>query len=111
MPMFVGTRLHRLRRAAEGAPGGRGPGMLSGLRQKRPGTPLRRLLLYGFIRRLAHVLFRLVHRVRVYGHARIPASGPLLLVCNHQSNLDPPAVGSSVAVRHLEFMAKEELFS
>ena len=85
--------------------------MLNRLRQKRPGTPLRRLLMYDVIRRLAHALFVLFYRIRVYGHRRIPASGPLLLVCNHQSNLDPPAVSSSISSRHLEFLAKEGLFT
>ncbi len=85
--------------------------MFSRLREKRPGTPLRRLLLYAFIRWFVHVLFRLFYRVRIYGHGRIPISGALLLVSNHQSNLDPPAVSSSISSRHLEFLAKEELFT
>ena len=82
-----------------------------GLRDKRPGTPIPRLLLYGVIRWLAHVAFVLLYRIRVQGHERIPRSGPVLLVCNHQSNLDPPAVSSSISSRHVEFLAKEELFT
>jgi 1-acyl-sn-glycerol-3-phosphate acyltransferase len=67
--------------------------------------------LYGFVRWLAHVAFVIAYRVRISGHARIPRAGALLLVCNHQSNLDPPAVASSISSRHIEFLAKEELFS
>lgn len=85
--------------------------MFSRLRQKRHGTPLSRLLLYAFIRWLVHVLFVIFYRIRIHGQERIPATGAVLLVSNHQSNLDPPAVASSVRVRHLEFLAKEELFT
>ncbi len=78
--------------------------------RKRPGTPWRRMLLYGFVRRLARLVYLLVYRLRAHGRDSVPRSGPVLLVCNHQSNLDPPAVGCSVRVRHIEFLAKEELF-
>lgn len=77
---------------------------------KRPGTPLWRLALYACVRDLTRLLYIILYRVRVRGHGNIPVSGPVLLVCNHQSNLDPPAVGCTVRSRHIEFLAKEELF-
>lgn len=49
-------------------------------------------------------------RMRVSGREHLPASGPLLLVCNHVSQKDPPLVGVACASRVLHYMAKEELF-
>lgn len=43
------------------------------------------------------------------GLRNIPASGPLLIVSNHQSNMDPPVVARSVT-RRTRFLAKAELF-
>jgi 1-acyl-sn-glycerol-3-phosphate acyltransferase len=52
----------------------------------------------------------LVFRLEVRGQAHVPASGPLLLVSNHVSLLDPPFVGAA-SPRELHFLAKEELFT
>ncbi len=54
------------------------------------------------------VLFFFV-RFRVEGQENIPASGALLVVCNHLGVADPPILGVSLKRRAL-FMAKEELF-
>lgn len=40
---------------------------------------------------------------------RVPVDGPLVIACNHQSNLDPPLVGSGLR-RSCHFFAKRELF-
>ncbi len=53
---------------------------------------------------------RLLFRLEVHGREHVPAEGPLLLVSNHVSVLDPPFVGAA-APRELDFMAKEELFT
>jgi 1-acyl-sn-glycerol-3-phosphate acyltransferase len=47
--------------------------------------------------------------IQVIGRPNIPKRGPVLIACNHLSELDPPAVGCA-ARRHLRFFAKEELF-
>jgi 1-acyl-sn-glycerol-3-phosphate acyltransferase len=49
-------------------------------------------------------------RWRVTGRERIPMQGPLIVVCNHLNNADPPIVGAGIARRRLRFMAKIELF-
>jgi len=46
----------------------------------------------------------------VYGLENVPDNGPLLLVCNHQSYLDPLFCGSRVK-RNLCFMARDSLFA
>ncbi len=43
------------------------------------------------------------------GLESIPKTGPLLVVANHQSNLDPPIVARSIG-RRTFFLAKRELF-
>lgn len=40
----------------------------------------------------------------------MPESGALLILCNHQSYLDPPLVGSTVVRRELDFFARAGLF-
>ena len=52
---------------------------------------------------------RLLFRVEARGRENVPARGPVLLVANHSSFLDPPLVGGA-ANRQLTFLAKAELF-
>lgn len=51
------------------------------------------------------------NRLRVSGLANIPASGPFIYAPNHVSYADPPVAGCVIAKRrHLNFMAKADLF-
>ena len=47
--------------------------------------------------------------VRHSGIRNVPPSGPLLVVANHQSHLDPPLIGSGFP-RRLNYMARKSLF-
>jgi 1-acyl-sn-glycerol-3-phosphate acyltransferase len=85
--------------------------MFDRLKQKRPGTPVRQLLFYEFVRATVWVALRVLYRIRAYGKARLPEVGPVLLVSNHQSFLDPPAVAVSITRRHLDFVARIGLFN
>ena len=58
---------------------------------------------------IAVVLMRLLFRLEAVGRELVPATGPVLIVSNHVSVLDPPLVGGSVP-RPVYFMAKAELF-
>lgn len=49
-------------------------------------------------------------RLRVTGRENIPAEGPVLVVSNHVSELDPPTLGVSGLPRKTYYMAKKELF-
>jgi 1-acyl-sn-glycerol-3-phosphate acyltransferase len=53
---------------------------------------------------------KLWFRLRVEGRERVPASGPVLLVANHSSYLDPPLVGISNR-RWVGFLAQVGLAS
>lgn len=63
--------------------------------------------------RITQVLVRLFSlfyfRISVRGKKNIPASGPLMIVCNHASHLDPPLLGAWLW-RPMGMMAKSELF-
>ncbi|KGG18225.1 1-acyl-sn-glycerol-3-phosphate acyltransferase [Prochlorococcus sp. MIT 0603] len=48
-------------------------------------------------------------RGRTFGNQNVPLSGPLVVVANHGSHLDPPFLGHALG-RPVAFMAKEELF-
>ncbi len=78
------------------------------LREPHKERPLLLLLFYSVCR----FFFRLLNSMEVKGLDRIPASGPLIIACNHLSNADPPALASSIAlVRLPNVIAKKELFS
>lgn len=59
-------------------------------------------------RLFVHGLFLLWFRVRVEGRRHVPKSGPVLLVANHASYLDPPLVGIC-AGRFVRFLAQAGL--
>jgi 1-acyl-sn-glycerol-3-phosphate acyltransferase len=66
-------------------------------------------MLYAILKPIAVALMRLLFRLEMVNPGLVPATGPVLIVSNHVSVLDPPLVGGS-APRPLFFMAKEELF-
>jgi 1-acyl-sn-glycerol-3-phosphate acyltransferase len=49
-------------------------------------------------------------RLTVMGQENIPAAGPVLIVSNHISQVDPPIMGVAVLPRKSHYMAKAELF-
>ena len=52
------------------------------------------------------ILFRACHK----GRRNIPRKGPVLVVSNHQSFLDPPAIGVGVW-RRMNYLARKQLFT
>jgi 1-acyl-sn-glycerol-3-phosphate acyltransferase len=66
-------------------------------------------VLYAILKPLVVLLMRLLFRLRSRGAEHVPAEGPVLLVANHSSLLDPPLVGGA-SPRRLSFLAKAELF-
>ncbi|HNW43069.1 MAG TPA: lysophospholipid acyltransferase family protein [Elusimicrobiales bacterium] len=58
------------------------------------------------------IFFRIFNSITVIGLETVPRTGPLIIACNHLSNVDPPALLSHTAlVRRVNVMAKKELFS
>ncbi|HEU5323174.1 MAG TPA: lysophospholipid acyltransferase family protein [Methylomirabilota bacterium] len=67
-------------------------------------------MLYALLKPLAVALMRGLFGLRGRGAEHVPRQGPVLLVANHSSLLDPPMVGG-MAPRPLWFLAKAELFA
>jgi 1-acyl-sn-glycerol-3-phosphate acyltransferase len=67
-------------------------------------------VLYRLLKPLAVAAMRLGFRLEVRGREHVPMEGPVLLVSNHASVLDPPFVGGACP-RELYFLAKEDLFA
>jgi 1-acyl-sn-glycerol-3-phosphate acyltransferase len=66
-------------------------------------------MLYAILKPLTVVFMRLLFGLESWGAEHVPTVGPVLLVANHASVLDPPLVGGA-ARRPLSFLAKAELF-
>jgi len=63
----------------------------------------------GFVRWCFRIPFLIFWRVRVHRIEKFPAEGPLILLANHQSNLDPMIVGA-VSPQPINYLAKQSLF-
>lgn len=66
--------------------------------------------LYRAMPLISEIAVRSYYRVTVAG-ARLPATGPVLLVANHNNSLVDPALVAAMAGRNVRFMAKSPLFS
>ncbi len=64
---------------------------------------------YSLLWILCWVVSQVWFRIRCAGRANVPASGPVLLVSNHQSHLDPVLVGVACP-RQMRALARHELF-
>ena len=61
-------------------------------------------MLYAFLKPIAVGIMRALFRLEARGTEHVPRKGPVLLVANHSSFLDPPLVGG-VTPRPMSFMA------
>ena len=68
------------------------------------------LNLYSILKPIAVALMKAMFRLEAHGTEHVPKTGPVLLVANHSSVLDPPLVGG-MTPRRLTFLAKAELFA
>jgi 1-acyl-sn-glycerol-3-phosphate acyltransferase len=66
-------------------------------------------LSYRICRVIAQVIYIFVFRGRVFGTARVPQRGGVLLVSNHQSFLDP-VLATLALPRECHYMARDTLF-
>jgi 1-acyl-sn-glycerol-3-phosphate acyltransferase len=76
------------------------------MKQVRPSP---RPLLWKSLQGVARLLTTLLFDLKVYGLRHVPAHGGVLIVSNHQGNLDPVVLGVRM-VRPLSYFAKSELF-
>ncbi len=61
------------------------------------------------VKAIVRGLFRLFYRIEVHGVERMPAEGPVVIVANHHSFLDPLVVGV-VLPRPIAFISRGDLF-
>ncbi|CEP67702.1 1-acyl-sn-glycerol-3-phosphate acyltransferase [Moorella glycerini] len=66
-------------------------------------------MFYQFAKFVCYLFLRFFCRWEVQGRENFPLEGPVIVIANHISYLDPVAVGVA-APRTVRFMAKEELF-
>lgn len=79
-------------------------------RSRNPGRSWWGILFYQVCWTALWLVFTSVYRLRVRGAANIPSDGPLLVVANHQSLIDPPCIGMAFKGRQLNFIARDGLF-
>lgn len=65
---------------------------------------------FRFARWLCKVFCKMFFQIRVAGRENVPEQGPLVLICNHQSYLDPVLCGIFLK-RPLYFLARDTLFA
>ena len=58
---------------------------------------------------LQRIALRLFSDYSVEGSEHVPPMGPLIVVANHQSNMDPPLLATSFP-RRIRFLAKDTIF-
>ena len=75
-----------------------------------PGRSVVAILWFDLGRKIVSTVLWLLYRYRVLERSAIPAEGPLLLICNHESFLDPMVVGSAMKDRQFSPVARESLF-
>lgn len=80
------------------------------LRRRWPGRPLLGVLWWDACRLFTTVLTQLAFGLKVVGRERIPKTGPLLYLSNHQSFLDPVINGAAIHDRPFRPFARETLF-
>lgn len=72
--------------------------------------PLAQRAFYWFAWWVTIGAFTAVYRYRRFNYRRIPASGPVLLVSNHQSHFDPPLLALCLPSRQFRPVARASLF-
>jgi 1-acyl-sn-glycerol-3-phosphate acyltransferase len=75
----------------------------------RRDDPTREPIALAFVRGLAHLLLRLVFRIRIEHLDRVPATGPVLVAGNHSGFLDGPIVMITLS-RPSSFLVKSEIY-
>jgi 1-acyl-sn-glycerol-3-phosphate acyltransferase len=78
--------------------------------RRAPGRPFLAVIWWDICRLLTTIVVHVCFGLRVVGRERIPRTGPLLYVSNHQSFLDPIINGAAIHDRPFRPFARETLF-
>ena len=85
--------------------------MLDSLRARQPGNSLRKIAWWAMVQTTCYIWCATFYRHRTWGLHHIPSTGPVLLLSNHQSFLDPVAVGVACHRRQFYALARSSLFT
>lgn len=66
-------------------------------------------MLYSIFKWLMFLINKIVFRLEIVGSEKIPEDGPIIIVGNHKSNMDPLMICSMVK-RKISWMGKKELW-
>jgi 1-acyl-sn-glycerol-3-phosphate acyltransferase len=80
------------------------------LRRRQPGQPIWRILWWHLLHALSYLWIAPCYHYRAWGVHHIPRQGPVILISNHQSFLDPILVGLAGHHRQFYAMARSTLF-
>ena len=80
------------------------------LRRRAPGLSAYRILFWWtFMIGVMRILLRIFYRYKCSGSEFVPRTGPIIIVANHQSNFDPPIVGTVMCDRPSLGIARDTL--
>lgn len=79
-------------------------------KKKRRPKKVRWTLRYYLGWQLSRQSLRFLWRIKWVNPRNVPRTGPVIIVSNHQSHLDPPAVGAGITFRPCAFVARDTLF-
>ncbi|MFH1824001.1 MAG: lysophospholipid acyltransferase family protein [Candidatus Firestonebacteria bacterium] len=67
-------------------------------------------MIYSIFYVIFYIIAKLFFRLKVYGLENIPKKGAVLILANHISFLDPPAIGAAMTNRKIYYLARDTLF-
>lgn len=85
--------------------------MLANIRSRHPGGSVLKISWWASVHFLSWLYMSMFYRFRVWGGHRLPRSGPLLIISNHQSFLDPLLIGVAAPRRQFYSLARSTLFT
>jgi 1-acyl-sn-glycerol-3-phosphate acyltransferase len=84
--------------------------MFERIRARSLKSSVTQTVIYSVCRLIARAVIKTFFGAKVVGVENVPAEGPLLIVSNHQSYLDPPIIGAFIGQRQVAFVARQGLF-
>jgi 1-acyl-sn-glycerol-3-phosphate acyltransferase len=85
--------------------------MFANFRARHPGGSIFKIALWASVHFVTWLYISLFYRFRVWGGHRLPRTGPVLIISNHQSFLDPMLIGAATPRRQFFSLARATLFS
>ncbi len=85
--------------------------MFANLRARHPGGSIIKIAWWASVHFVTWLYMSVFYRLRVWGGHRIPREGPLLIISNHQSFLDPLLIGAATPRRQFFSLARSSLFT